>query len=93
MPENKSRRGTNLTQEDRARGGKTSASRQQRDERGQFAGTRRAGKSSNEESTPVGNSVPPDQAQRGDTTQSSGSNLDDERDFRNYAGRDQDQSA
>ncbi len=33
-------RGSNLTQEDRARGGRESARRQVRDERGQFAGIR-----------------------------------------------------
>jgi len=36
----KSQRGSNLTREDRERGGKASASRQVRDQRGQFAGAR-----------------------------------------------------
>jgi hypothetical protein len=37
----KSQRGSNLTREHRERGGRQSAAKQQRDSRGQFAGTRK----------------------------------------------------
>ena len=38
----KSQRGSNLTREHRERGGRQSAAKQQRDSRGQFAGTRKS---------------------------------------------------
>lgn len=40
MPAGTNQRGANLTQADRERGGRTSASRQIRDARGQFAGAK-----------------------------------------------------
>lgn len=42
----KSQRGTNLTRQDRERGGRESAAKQERDSRGQFAGTRKGAGSS-----------------------------------------------
>lgn len=62
-------RGSNLTQEDRARGGRESAKRQVRDERGQFAGIR-GKKTEEKEKKHAGES----RAEQGEQKQQQGNN-------------------
>lgn len=65
MAENPTRRGSNLTQADRERGGRESARKQVRDQRGQFAGSR-----DKKEKSPKPQAPHPPQVGQGDQEQS-----------------------